>query len=83
MGQQLGDLMVFLRRQTRKHIFQIGIRIMPIELRRLYETKVSDYNFSASRSQNRSPTLFAQKGARHSTNAHDSEQTKVRSMFNE
>jgi len=35
MRQQVGDLMVFLRRQPREHVLKIGIRIVAIETCRL------------------------------------------------
>jgi transposase len=38
MGQQLADSAIALRRQAGQHIFQIGIRIMPIELGTLDQT---------------------------------------------
>lgn len=38
MRQQVGDLMVFLRRQPRDHVLQIGVRIVAIEPRRLDQT---------------------------------------------
>ena len=38
MGQQFFDLAVLVRRQTSQHIFEIGIRIMPIELGALNQT---------------------------------------------
>ena len=38
MRQQFFDLAVLVRRQTSQHIFQIGIRIMPVELGALNQT---------------------------------------------
>jgi hypothetical protein len=38
MGQQLADSAIALRRQAGQHIFQIGIRIVPIELGTLDQT---------------------------------------------
>lgn len=32
MWQQCADIVRFVRRQTRKHVFQIGMRVVPIEL---------------------------------------------------
>ena len=31
MRQEFGDQMVFVRGQTLQHIFQVGIRVVPIE----------------------------------------------------
>ncbi len=38
MGQELRDVGGLLSRQSRKHVFQVGVRIMPSELRRLDQT---------------------------------------------
>ena len=31
MRQEFGDQMVFVRGQTLQHIFQVGVRVVPIE----------------------------------------------------
>jgi len=60
MRQQLGDLVVFLRRQTREYVLQIGIRIMPIEACRLDQAHDGRRPLAAAQRSGKQPVLAAQ-----------------------
>lgn len=57
MRQQLIDFTSPLRRQAREHIFQIGIRIVPVEPRRLDQTHHRCRPFAAAQCPCKEPAL--------------------------
>ena len=55
MRQQLADLAGLLGRQPRQHIFEIGIRIMPVHARRLDQTHDRRCPFAAAKRPGKQP----------------------------
>lgn len=61
MRQQLRNLTGPLRRQTRQHIFEIGIRVMPVVARRLDQTHDRSRTFTTAQRPGEEPVLAPQR----------------------